>query len=160
MPDPQQELIWRGRLHLGDEPGVYGDACYAGLAIDLPVTIRPLPDPPDPDGDDRLTFTLRADAVAVFPGYPGHRIAVVRYEEAGAPARWHERVLVEERMDAAVKTVVVPLGGIAPSAEAPLYTSVRVRLDTEVAPGFYDDFVLLSLSLRPERYYASFGFHR
>lgn len=30
MPNPQQELIWRGRLQVGDELDVYGDACYAG----------------------------------------------------------------------------------------------------------------------------------
>lgn len=160
MRDPGQELVWCGRLHLGDEPGVYGDPCYAGLAIDLPVTIRPLPSPPVPDAEDRLIFVLKADAVRTFPGYGGHRVAVVRYEETSEPNRWRERALAEERMDAAEKTVVVPLDGNAPAGNAPLYASVRVRLDTEVGPGFYDDFVLLSLTLRPERYYASFGFHR
>ena len=159
MRDPGQELIWRGRLHLGDEPGVYGDACYAGLAIDLPVTIRPLPAPPVPKAKHRLTFVLKADAVRTFPGDGSHRVTVVRYEESFAPNRCRERVLAEERMDAAEQTVVVPLAGGAPAGDAPLYASVRVRLNPEVRPGFWDDIVLLSLSLRPERHYGSFGFH-
>jgi len=31
--NPKRELIWQGRLHLGDEPGIYGDAHYCGGAI-------------------------------------------------------------------------------------------------------------------------------
>lgn len=37
--NPQQELIWQGRLQLGDQPGVYGDAAYSGITAELPMTV-------------------------------------------------------------------------------------------------------------------------
>jgi hypothetical protein len=32
-------VIWTGALNLGDTPGVFNDAAFAGLSITLPVTI-------------------------------------------------------------------------------------------------------------------------
>jgi hypothetical protein len=39
MSNQKSELIWAGRIHLGDEPGVYGDAAYTGLATEFPLTL-------------------------------------------------------------------------------------------------------------------------
>lgn len=44
----QPELVRQGRIHLGDEPGVYGDASYSGLAVDIPLTLQKT-DPTGPD---------------------------------------------------------------------------------------------------------------
>jgi hypothetical protein len=32
-------IIWTGALHLGDTPGVFMDAQYAGLLVQIPITI-------------------------------------------------------------------------------------------------------------------------
>jgi hypothetical protein len=40
MLSPKPELIWQGRIHLGDEAGVFGDAFYSGLTTELPVTMQ------------------------------------------------------------------------------------------------------------------------
>lgn len=65
-----QELVWKGRLHLGDEPGIYGDAAYAGTGVDLPVTLYPLA--ADVSGAD-VTIVVEAEHVKTYDGYAGHR---------------------------------------------------------------------------------------
>ena len=48
MKNPKDELIWQGRIHLGDEPGVYGDASYSGLCTERPIAVLPF----DPTGSE------------------------------------------------------------------------------------------------------------
>src|SRR5262249_20855977 len=71
MKNPSDVLIWQGRIHLGDEPGVYGDASYSGLCMELPMTFHPF-DPTSPNED--LNLELEAEDVNVYTGYPGHLI--------------------------------------------------------------------------------------
>jgi hypothetical protein len=56
-----------------------------------------------------------------------------------------------------VKEVTVDVG----SAPGPFRLSVRLRIDTEVNPGLYDDFVWDRLSLRAVnfQFFASLGFN-
>lgn len=77
MLSPQPELIWQGRIHVGDEPGVFGDAFYSGLAMELPVTLRKI----DPSGPDCTTLIVRTQNVETFSGYPGHLITATLYEQ-------------------------------------------------------------------------------
>ena len=51
------ELVWQGRLHLGDGPGVYGDASYVGLGVELPLTLRRFPDADGPPAVSMLVET-------------------------------------------------------------------------------------------------------
>jgi hypothetical protein len=67
------EMIWRGRLHLGDEPGVYGDAAYAGLGTELPVTLTP--SDPNASAED-VALEIQAADVSVFAPYPGHSVSL------------------------------------------------------------------------------------
>jgi hypothetical protein len=155
---PQSEFIWQGRIHLGDEPGVYGDAHYSGLCTELPVTIFRL----DPTKLDDLPFTLilNTEDVATFAGYPGHEIIVTAYElDPTKPFNSVERLLARERLtstDNNRKEVTVRSG----TTTGLFYISVRLRIDTTVNPGLYDDFVFTRLSLSSENFsfFASFGF--
>jgi hypothetical protein len=54
------------------------------------------------------------------------------------------------------KEIVINLAGIG----SPAFVSVRVRVDTEVPPGLYDDFVVTGLlnSSANFTFVASFGF--
>src|ERR671916_1030324 len=76
MLSVQPELVWEGRVHLGDEPGVYGDAAYSGIALEFPLTLRKT----DPAGPDTTTLVLLTQDVQTFAGYPGHLITVTAYQ--------------------------------------------------------------------------------
>lgn len=157
MLSPQPELIWQGRTHLGDEPGLFGDACYCGLTTELPVTLRKT----DPSGPDTTTLVVMTQNVETFSGYPGHLITVTLYEE-DPDQQFHslETVLATKRLTSADNNrqeITLSLTG----RTSPLFLSVRIRIDTEVPPGLYDDFVVTRLlNKSPEfTFVASFGFH-
>jgi hypothetical protein len=150
------ELVWEGRIHVGDEPGVYGDAAYSGIALELPLTLRKT----DPAGPDTTTLVLRTQDVQTFAGYPGHLITVTAYQpDPHDPTRATETVLTTERLTSAdnnrEEIVVSPAG-----LNSPAFVSVRVRVDTNVPPGLYDDFVVTRLlnSSANFTFVASFGF--
>ncbi len=65
MPTPQHPyyLIWTGSLNLGDTPGVFGDAQFAGLMLQMPLTITFVP-----DGTDPINFLLMTTEVEIFNG--------------------------------------------------------------------------------------------
>jgi hypothetical protein len=157
--NPQQELIWQGRTHLGDEPGVYGDAHYSGLCAELPFTVFRS----DPSSTDDLPFkiVLETENLETFNPFPGHAITVIIYEpDPSKPFHSVERILANERFTTADKNrkeVTVKVG----TAPGPFRLSVRLRIDTTVNPGFYDDFVWLRLSLLSKdfKYFASLGFN-
>lgn len=156
--NPQSEFIWQGRIHLGDEPGVYGDAHYSGLCAELPITVFRS----DPTKLDDLPFTLVFDTedVAIFQGYPGHEIVVTAYDpDPAKPFHSIERVLAHARLTSADnnhKEITVQSGATA----GPFFVSLRLRIDTSVNPGLYDDFVFAKLSFASQNFsfYASFGF--
>lgn len=156
--NPQQELIWQGRIHLGDEPGIYGDAHYSGICAEFPTTIyRSEPHQTD---DTPFKLVLETEDLNTYNGYPGHAITVIIYEpDPNQQFRSVERVLAQGSFTSADnnrKEIEVKPG----TAKGPFSISVRLRVDTTVNPGLYDDFIWNRLSLiSPEyTYYASFGF--
>lgn len=157
MLSAKPELIWQGRIHLGDEPGVYGDAFYSGLATELPITLQKT----DPSGSDVTTLVLQTEDVETFSDYPGHLIRVTLYEQdPNQQFHFLETPLATERLTIADnnrKEVEINLGNRA----SPIFASVQIRIDTEVPPGLYDDFVVTRLlnSSQNFTFVASFGFH-
>jgi hypothetical protein len=158
--NPQQELIWQGRLQLGDEPGVYADAYYSGLCAELPLTVYRL-DPQQTEGKP-FVLVLETEDLQTYTNYPGHEILVLLYEPDPNQA-YHsiETQLASARFigaDNNRKEIEIN-PGVAPS---PFRISVRLRSDTTVNPGLYDDFVWIRLSLKATGadivYYASLGF--
>jgi hypothetical protein len=144
------ERIWEGRLHLGDEPGVYGDAAYAGLAAELPFTLRRFRE--GASEDDVVEIIVEAQDVRTFEGYLGHHVIVMGYEANPlASPEWQSRVLARGRLER--NSASVELRGDIPET-----VSLRVQVDTDVAPGLYDDFILRRISLRSSSHYASLGF--
>jgi hypothetical protein len=146
------ELIWRGRTHIGDEPGVYGDACYSGLAIELPVTLREYR---AGTGAVDVMFELTAEGARSFgPPYPGQKIMIFALTQVpnSNPPVWQRAEIGEGSLDKDTASVTAR---IEPGVR---YVSVRVEADATVTPGCYDDFVLTGLWLRSTSYYAEFGF--
>lgn len=157
--NPESEFIWRGRLHIGDEPGVHGDAAYVGLCCELPITLfRSRP------GTDDIEFTLiiNSEDVTTYDPYPGHEIIVFAHE-ANPPggSQFKPRELGRAWLQSADnnrKEIKLKSGTGAGS----LFISVRLRVDTFVPPGLYDDFLWtgLFLSAPDHALYAAFGFQR
>ena len=156
MLSVQPELVWEGRIHLGDEPGVYGDAAYSGIALEFPLTLQKT----DPAGPDTTTLVLLTQDVQTFAGYPGHLITVTAYQPfPHDPPQAIEIPLTTATLsgtDNNRKEVPVDLSGLA----SPVFVSVRVRVDTKVPPGLYDDFVVTRLLNKAANstWVASFGF--
>lgn len=154
------ELIWRGRLHLGDEPGVYGDAQYTGLCTEWPITLRKFD--PTSEAGGTVTFQIDSEDVAVFTGYPGHKVTVSRYVQDPSPEnpfKW-KRLPPTPEDEHRLKEKTLDLDVTVPGGFATVYVSIRVEVDTDVNPGLYDDFVLTRLSMYSENfyYYADLGF--
>lgn len=156
--NPQNELIWQGRLHLGDEPGVFGDAAFCGLCAELPITVR-RPDPSDTQAS-QFKLMLETEGLETYVDYPGHRLEILIYQpDPHHPNHSQERVLAAAQFtgsDHNRKEILVDVG----ASPGPIRLSVRLRSDTRVNPGFYDDFVWIRLALITQsfEFYASFGF--
>jgi hypothetical protein len=138
MRTAKSELIWKGRLHLGDEPGVFGDAAYAGLAVELPVTLT------KSNSTSTAALTVHTENVQVIPPYLGHVVTVVAYGDGNAIEIGNARIEAPSDNDKAVETEVTLDLSSVPS---PAFAGVRIHVDTAVAPGLYDDFVVASLRL-------------
>jgi hypothetical protein len=54
-------IVWTGSLHLGDTPGVFMDSQYAGLLVQIPVTVNFLS-----DGTDPISFIVTTTEVEIF----------------------------------------------------------------------------------------------
>jgi hypothetical protein len=155
MLSTEPEMIWRGRVHLGDEPGIYGDACYSGLSVELPLTLQKT----NATGPDTTTLSLRTADVQTFAGYPGHALTVTLFQpDPAQPLHWNEVPLATAVIGSADddrKDVSISLAGHT----SPYFLSFKVEVDTDVSPGLYDDFVVTCLlNLSANTFVASLGF--
>lgn len=170
MINPKQEFVWQGRLHLGDEPGVYGDASYVGLSAELPITVTLV----EQGGSDMVKITLETGAVQTYGAYLGHHVTLKHYEldASQPPNHWKESILWQGRLKSSSGNnatdpsgskerleIPIDLAGKMKPGE-PLFTSINVRVDTSVPAGLYDDFLIKRLSFQSDshKYYATFGF--
>jgi hypothetical protein len=156
MQSSQAELVWQGRTHLGDEPGIYSDSAYSGLATELPLTLERV----NPEGPHATTLVVETEDMQTFQGYPGHLVEVFLFvPDSADPAHWNRTTLATVRLTGSGTRHEIPLD--LTGQGSPLHLSVRVSVDTTVPPGLYDDFVLRRLSNKAVdfTYVASFGFH-
>ena len=152
----KEELIWQGLIQLGDNPGTYGNAQYAGLCIEFPVQLTRYNETEKQD----IILTLEANDVEIYEGYPGHSVTVTGYyPDSQNSYKWNSKILVTEKMgtnfsgklNLLIKALDVP-------KEKCFYISVRISVDTQVTPGLYDEFVITRLSMQSKTHYADFGF--
>ncbi|WP_345271119.1 hypothetical protein [Nibrella viscosa] len=160
MTNPTSTFIWEGRIHIGDEPGIYGNANYCGLAMEFPLTVKNF-SLSSPNGDT-IKYELDTENVNVFTGYNGHRIVVRQYTpdpQPGNPYKWKETIIKnsDRIANGATKTIVdVNVSG----STDPIYLSIAIEVDTDVKPGLYDDFLFTGLeySTTSQNVYVIFGF--
>jgi len=157
MVSPEPELIWQGRIQLGDEPGTFTDASYSGLSVEFPITIRRT----SINGSDIVHFVLSAEHVKVFKPYPGHLVRVFYYEETGQQYQWQQKPYAEYRLIDLTLEFDIDVSTLQLKDPAKnIFVSVCVEVDTTVHPGLYNDFVLLSLKgvSSDYKYVMNFGF--
>jgi hypothetical protein len=143
------ELIWQGRIQIGDEPGVYADANYSGLATEFPITLTGYG-----SGNSTVEFEISSEGASNFgPPYKGHNVTLFGLsEDASNPAVWQKSVIANGQLT----SDTFKLTGQLPTGVR--YVSLRVEADTSVKPGYYDDFVLTGVTLHAASHYADFGF--
>jgi len=162
MINPQSVLIWSGRDQLGDEPGIYGDAGYVGITLELPITLKPFPgNPATPRPTPQVTLVLTASDVNVYAGYPGHELSVLAYTPVNPSdplSKWKETPVQlgqgEGRLTKDGETRLT-LQKLAADVK---FVSLRIRVDTTVAAGLYDDFLITRLGYESTTHYAMVGF--
>ncbi|MEM6813086.1 MAG: hypothetical protein AAF600_01685 [Bacteroidota bacterium] len=154
MKTSQSELLWQGKTHLGDEPGIFSDADYSGLSFEAPITIKS-----HSGSAQEVSIIITSELVKVFQGYPGHKVTITQFtldSSTGNPYDYKETILVEERItdSNAAKEVKFKIQGNEN------FASCKIEVDTTVAPGLYDDFLITGLNFKSDnyQYYASFGF--
>lgn len=150
------EQIWQGRIHLGDEPGVFGDAHFAGLCVELPFNLELV----DELGSSLVQISIEAENVRTFAPYPGHKASVIQYhpiDPTNPNGPWAQRVLAVSTMTGDALDIPVDLADVEGEL---IYLGLRLEIDTTVRAGLYNDFVIERIGVRylDFRYGASFGF--
>ena len=150
----QMDMLWQGRIHLGDGVGLYEDARYGGTRFDLPIQLFPFNSEVK---EGEISFFAMLEGIQEFAGYPGHRFEVFGYfEDDQNRKHWQVKPLVTSRIKAAGETTAeVRLHG-----KVPEYISVSVAIDTELPPGLYDEIVVRRLSMSSQTHYGMIGFRR
>jgi len=148
------DLLWQGRVHLGDEAGVHDDARYGGLCLELPVQLFPFNSKIE-EGD--ITFQVTTEGVQEFAAYPGHRLEIFGYSEDGANrGHWRRKLLAASPIKSAGEgTAEVRVQGILPE-----YASVSIGIDTQLPPGLYDEIIVRRVSIVSDTHYGLVGFRR
>jgi len=106
-------------------------------------------------------LVVQTQNVETFSGYPGHEITVILYEEdPNQQFHFIETPLATKYLTSADNNHEEIAINLA-NKTSPIFVSVRVRIDTEVPPGLYDDFVVTRLLNKSQNFIfvASLGFH-
>jgi hypothetical protein len=125
-------LVWSGALNMGDTPGVFMDAQFVGLLLQIPVTITFLP-----DGSDPVKFLLMTTEVEVFNG----KKHPVYWDWSPGAALPTPVGFIDDTDLIPGKPEFHPLS--VPRAAAAVGKHwITIQVNAEVAAGLRDDFVL------------------
>jgi hypothetical protein len=161
MSPSNSEFIWAGRNHMGDEPGIYGDAQYVGLSFEYPLTVKSMTTP----ATGKATVTVTAKDVQVFKPYPGHQITIYGYTPLtpGDPvSKWKKTPIPgATALVTADGDVNITFNFVIPAGTSANYISVGIEIDNTVKPGLYDDFLITDISFSSPAFlfFASLGFN-
>lgn len=155
MKSEKYEFIWSGKVHLGDEPGIYGNAQYSGLYVENPITIKTLTLPQS----EEVTITVSAKDVKTYAPYKGHKITIYRLNATKEdPLKWEKKIITTSRTTKSGSiNIKFPFEALNSKKN---YVSIAIEIDTEVAAGLYDDFLITEISFNVPnyKYYVPFGF--
>jgi hypothetical protein len=132
----ERKTVWQGNLHLGDTPDQYSNIPSAGLAMQIPCKL-------DFGKQAKLAITTRDVQTLAGDGHFAELVA--HYEDGDAPAR--EYVVETFRLKGnSTNADIEHAFELDPSKDLqgtpPAYYSVKLKVDTTVRFGLWDDFVL------------------
>ncbi len=125
-------IIWTGALNLGDTPGVFNDASFAGLMLQLPITITFVP-----AGSDPVSLALTTTDVEIF----NDRKHPVFFDwKAGTPLTTpigyiDDTEIIPGRPE--VHLLTIPHDAATVDRH-----SITILINPDVPAGFRDDFIL------------------
>jgi len=151
QPEHVRDLLWRGKLQLGDEPGIYGDAQYGGLSMEVPVELFPYSGQFQSEG--LVQIGVRARDVKVYEGFPGHPVVLFGFFQADGKM-WTKKQLAATRLTTDTQgTAILTLKG-----PIPRYVSLQVSTDISIQPGLFDEMIVEEIWLDSVTHYGFLGF--
>lgn len=125
-------IVWSGALNFGDTPGVFNNAQFVGLLVQIPVKLTFVP-----DDDAPIRFLLQTTDVEIFND---KKHPVFWDWDAGTPFPTpvgfiDDTELIPARPE--FHELLIPKD----TAAIGLHT-ITIQVNSEVSAGFKDDFVL------------------
>jgi hypothetical protein len=138
--EPEKKTIWLGTLHLGDNPLQYSTAVSSGMTMQVPIKL---------DTDKKGKLTAVTCDIQTLAGDGHYAELVAHYEDADGPAR--EYVVETFRLKGDSNNADIehtfefePMKGLF---QKPAYYSVRIKVDTQIKFGLWDDFLLKRIDI-------------
>jgi len=141
--EPVRKTIWQGSLHLGDNPEQYSNLPSAGITMQAACKL-------DRAKKGKLIVTTRDIQTLLGEGHYAELIA--HFEEQAGDAPASESVVETFRLKGNSTNADIdhtfdfdPAKGLmAPAA----YYSIRIKLDTFIKFGLWDDFVMKQIDVQ------------
>lgn len=140
--DTTRKTLWQGTLHLGDNPEQYSNVPSAGMVLQIPSKL-------DRDKKGKLVITTRDIQTLLGDGHYAELIA--HFEEQGGDAPANEMVVETFRLKGNSTNVdtnhtfdLEPTKGLMAPAS---YYSIRIKIDTFIKFGLWDDFLIKQIDL-------------
>lgn len=140
--EPAKKTVWQGVIHLGDDPAKYPRVTSAGMTFQAPLKL---------DAARKAKLTVTAAEVQTQAG-GGHYVEVVaHFENKGFRTPAKEVVVDTFRIKDEVEADTDFTFDLDPAKNLdgakPTYYSVRVKVDTGIPFGLWDDFLVKRITV-------------
>jgi hypothetical protein len=140
--EPGKKAVWQGVIHLGDDPAKYPKVTSAGMAFQVPLKL---------DATRKAKLTVTASEVQTQAG-GGHYVEVVaHFENKGFRTPAREVIVDTFRIKDEVEADTDFTFDLDPAKNLdgakPTYYSVRVKVDTGIPFGLWDDFLVKRIAV-------------
>jgi hypothetical protein len=140
--DPVKKTVWQGVIHLGDNPEQYPKVTSAGMTFQVPLKL---------DAAKKARLTVTATDVQTQAG-DGHYVEVIaHFESKGFRTPAKEVVVDTFRIKDEVAADTDFTFDLDPTKNLdrakPTYYSVRIKVDTGIPFGLWDDFLVKRIAV-------------
>lgn len=142
-PSGAPNTIWQGVIHLGDNPQAYPKVTSAGVAFQIPFQLDP---------SKRARLIIGASDVKTEAG-EGHYLDVIaHFQDGSGPAR--EVLVATFRIKEYATKESFPFEfdpSMGLKGKKADYYSIRVKIDTSIGYGLWDDFLVKRIDIEQAR---------
>jgi hypothetical protein len=140
--DPVKKTVWQGVIHLGDNPEQYPKVTSCGMTFQVPLKL---------DAAKKAKLTVTANDVQTQAG-GGHYVEVVaHFENKGFRTPAKEVVVDTFRIKDEIAADTDYTFDLDPAKNLdgakPTYYSVRIKVDTGIPFGLWDDFLVKRIEI-------------